>query len=231
MRRRAEGVKGLVKDWLPLVISVAALVVSFVNLYITNFRPARVRAKAGEYVDLGLLREGNFYASVPIAFSNDGSRSSIITKVALLVVGGQGRESYLFEPVDYQRLGEDFLYVPESAPAPITLKGGDNVVKQVRFRSPLGMPAPLQVYGPGRHDLALLAWLDDADDPVVLERFSVKLPETLQAEIKNALDQNAQKAPDDATRVGADERVSLEGRGRIAAGPVDEETVKRLGGR
>jgi hypothetical protein len=103
-------------------------------------------------------------------------------------------------------------------------------VKQVRFRSPIGQPAPLQIYGPGKHDLALIAWLDNADDPVVLERFAVNISETAHANIKNALDQNAQQAPDDPKRASRDERVAVESRGRLRAGPLDENTVKKLGG-
>lgn len=230
MRKKVDKDKGRVGDRLPIAISLAALAVSLVNLYVANFRPAHVRAKVGEYVDLGLLREGNFYASLPVAFANDGSRTAVVTRIALLIRADQEREGYLLETVDYQRLNDDNLFVPESAPGPVVLKGGENVIKQVRFRSPLGQPTPPQLYSQGRHNLALLAWLDDAQDPVVLERLTIILPEAVQANIKKAVDEDAQKAETDPSRVGDDERVSPESRGAWAAGPVGEDAVKKLGG-
>lgn len=164
-----------IKDYLALLASLIALVLTLVNIYFTHFRGASLQAVAGEKVGFYYFNEGNLAVVVTVAVVNHGIRSDTLQKLALLVRSPGGADAYLLEPLFYEKLKENGDLLHDSEPAPIPVSGRSTVVKHVLFRASYERPEEFLITAVGTYQLALLAWVRDSIKPVVSQGFTVEL--------------------------------------------------------
>ncbi|MDO8444842.1 MAG: hypothetical protein Q7T53_01850 [Deltaproteobacteria bacterium] len=166
-----------IKDIIPITISIVALFVSIISIYVSRFRPGKLYLTAGEHIHISHDPTGSVKFILPMNVANSGSRHLTIDRVALLIQDRGNPEGYLLEPAFYLALAEsgDFKY--DSLSVPITIFGGENITKQVMFNSSIERPTEFQMTKAGTYDLTLLAWLHGSTKPQKSEFFSVVVSE------------------------------------------------------
>jgi len=165
------------KDLIPISISIVAMIVSSVSLYLSRIRPGELYLTAGEHITIAHELEGSVNCMLPVNFANAGSKHLTVDRVALLIQKSGNPEGYLLEPVWYLGIGESGQWKRDSAAVPITAFGGENVTKQIQFCSSLDNPKEFQMTKEGTYDLTLLAWLHGSTQPSMSDFFSLALTE------------------------------------------------------
>lgn len=170
---------------LPIVISLVALLVSIVSLYVSTLRPGALHVTAGEHIAISHQPDGSAGFILPVNVANAGSKHLTVDRVALLIQQSGDPEGYLLEPSFYLALAEsgDFKY--DSLSVPITVFGGENVTKQVMFISSTERAAEFQMTRAGFYDVTLLAWLHGSSKPRVSDSFSIVVSEANVATLLN----------------------------------------------
>jgi hypothetical protein len=161
---------------LPISISVLALIVSGLTLYLSHLRPARIRIVAGESVHLHYFEEGNFGITLPVSFVNQGARIGTVSRVALLIQKNGSDEGYLLEPHAYQRLDSNQNFLHESTASPISVPSKSNILKQVLFKSSVDRPDDFKIVS-GKFDLFLFGWTEGSIRPSAMDEFSIEVSE------------------------------------------------------
>ena len=165
------------KDLIAIVISILAMLISIVSLYISRFKPGELHLAAGEHTFISHEPEGiaegcvRFLLAVNIA--NAGSKHLTVDRVALLIQHRGNPEGYLLEPTFYLVLAKTGSFEYDSTSIPITVFGGENVTKQVMFGSSTERPTEFQMTMADTYDLTLLAWLHGSTKPSVSDSFSL----------------------------------------------------------
>ena len=163
------------KDYVALSASLLALVLTFLNLYVSHFRSGRLEVHAGERLKFNYFEDGNVGVAMTVALANHGARLATVQRVALLLRHRASPDSYLFEPLFYQRLDDDGDKVNDSEPSPITVAGKSFVIKDVLFRSSYDRPSEYSLATAGTYDGMLLAWTSDVTVPTIRNSFSLEL--------------------------------------------------------
>ncbi len=160
---------------LAIVISVIALLVSFITLYLTHLKAARIAIIAGEHLNIGHYIEGNLNITLPITFVNYGAKTATVKRVALLIQKSGNSEGYLLEPYFYQKVGDSGEFQNESQPTPIGVSGKQNITKQVLFRSSEERPFEFQLIKEGSYTFTLLGWVDTSEIPDISDTFNLEI--------------------------------------------------------
>jgi hypothetical protein len=173
--------------WVPILISSFALMVSFLSLYFTAIRPARLEILPGEEVFLSHFSEGNFSISVPVSFINHGARTGVVRRLALLVQPPGEEDPYLLEPLNFQKVDDKGGFHVEAMVAPVAVGGRQSVTKQVIFRSSYERPKEFQVVSPGIYHFRLLTWTTQESGPTSRYPFSAEIPADMALALKQRL--------------------------------------------
>jgi hypothetical protein len=160
---------------IPILISCFALLVSVLTLYYSQLRAAAVTIVAGEHVNISYFTVGNVAMTIPISVANNGARTAIVRRVALMIQQAGAIEGYLVEPLFYQRIDEHGNFVHDSQPHPIAVPGRSTETKQVLFRSSYERPSEFRFAKPGAYRLTVLAWVRNSIEPQAAETFSIIL--------------------------------------------------------
>lgn len=177
------------KVLIPIAISIVAMLVSIVSLYVSRLRPGELHLAAGEHTFISHepegIAEGCVRFILPVNVANAGSKHLTVDRVALLIQHRGNPEGYLLEPTFYLVLGEsgDFKY--NSPSIPITVFGGENVTMQVMFGSSTERPTEFQMTKADTYDLTLLAWLHGSIKPSVSDFFSLVVSEAHAVTLAN----------------------------------------------
>jgi hypothetical protein len=163
---------------IPVLVSALALGVAFVTLYFSQLRAAAITITAGEHVNIWYFTEGNCAATLPINVANNGARTAVVRRLALLIQEGGSTEGYLFEPVFYDRIDEDGNFQHESQPHPIAVPGRSTETKQILFRSSLERPEEFRFRKAGSYRLTVVAWLKNSVKPQAADTFSLLITDT-----------------------------------------------------
>jgi hypothetical protein len=168
-----------IKDLLILVLSICSFLISIITLYKTQFSNARIRIFAGEHLNLGHFKEGNFQVTLPVILINSGVKTGVIRRFALLIQDPNSEDGYLLEPYFYQKIDEAGTFQHESQPAPVTIAGKQNLAKLILFRSSMERPTEFQLLNTGTYIFTLLSWTNNSGNPDIADSFSVTIsPET-----------------------------------------------------
>jgi len=171
----------------PVVISILALTVSFLGVYYSQVRHARLRLIAGEHLCVNHFTEGNVGVSLPVCIVNEGTRPGTIRRIGLRIKKADSGEGDLLEPLYYQRIDEKGNFLHDAMPAPVTVAASQSVVKQVLFRSDLEHPNDFQFVNPGMYQFLLLGWTEDSFEPTVRYPFEVEVSEPVANTLKQRL--------------------------------------------
>jgi len=177
------------KDLIPIVISIVALLGSIISLYVTRFRPGELHLAAGEHVTIGHVPEGPLTFVLPVNFANAGSKHLTVDRVALLIQHSGSPEGYLLEPAYYLALAESGQFKRDSLAVPVTVFGGENVTKQIQFASSIERPNEFQMTKDGTYDLTLLAWLHGSTKPGASDSFSLVVSEADVAKLVSYIEE------------------------------------------
>ncbi len=161
------------RAFLPLVISILALVTSFVALYLAHLRPARLEIAVGEQVSISRFPQRNVGLSIAVAFGNHGAQLATVTRLALVIQESGVRKGYLLEPLLYEKLDEKGESVPDSLTVPISIPPRTTIVKEIMFRSSVDRPDEFRVTKPGTYKLTLLTWITGSMTPETFGSFSI----------------------------------------------------------
>lgn len=159
---------------IPIIISILALLVSIVTLYLSLLRPAKIRIVAGESIHLFYFEEGNFGITLPVSFVNQGARIGTVSRVALLIQKHGNNEGYLLEPYAYQRLDANQRFQHESIAAPISIPSKSDISKQILFKSAIARPDEYQINA-GKYNLTLFGWTEGSIKPNITDTFSLEV--------------------------------------------------------
>ncbi|MDO8282231.1 MAG: hypothetical protein Q7U10_06350 [Thermodesulfovibrionia bacterium] len=171
------------KDLVPIVISIVALLGSIISLYVSKFRMGELHLTAGEHTAISHDLEGPVSFILAVNFANAGSKHLTVDRVALLIQHSGSPEGYLLEPAYYLAFGESGELIRDSLAVPITVFGGENVTKQVQFSSSIERPFEYQMTKDGTYDLTLLAWLHGSTKPSMSDCFSLVVEEAHVAKL------------------------------------------------
>jgi hypothetical protein len=145
---------------------------SIITLYKTQFSSARMRIFAGEHLNIGHFKEGNFQITLAVVLVNTGVKTGVISRIGLLIQNSASRSGYLLEPYFYQKIDEAGHFLHDSQPAPIAISGKQNLSKQILFRSSQEGGTQFRLLQPGTYSLNLLGWTKTSADPDLLDSFS-----------------------------------------------------------
>lgn len=166
---------------IPIAISIVALLVSIISLYILKLRPGELHLTAGEHIAISHEPTGDAEGCVkfilPVNVVNAGSKHLTVDRVSLMIQQSGNPEGYLLAPAFYLTLAESGVFEYDSLSVPITTFGGENVTKQVMFASSIERPIEFQMTKSGTYDLTLLAWLNGSTKPCISDIFSIVLSE------------------------------------------------------
>ncbi|MGA9365720.1 MAG: hypothetical protein WBW16_15265 [Bacteroidota bacterium] len=169
------------KDFLSLIMSGIAFVVSLLSFYLTVLRSADPEIRAGS--PIYLFHDVSMTASVamPVSVSNAGARLSTVERFALVVKPDTSREGYMFAPYTFQKFNKKGDLQDESMTSPIVIPGGSQTTKQVLFKASQDPNDNFALVSQGRYVLSLLAWFPGRDSPRIVDRFEVDINQ-LQAD-------------------------------------------------
>ena len=180
------------KVLIPIAVSLVALLISIISLYVSKFRLGELHLTAGEHIAIGHVLEGPVTFVLPVNFANAGSKHLTIDRVALLIQHSGSPEGYLLEPNYYLLEPNYYLTFAESGEfkrdslaVPITVFGGENVTKQVQFASSTERPVEFQMTKDGTYDVTLLAWLHGSTKPSMSDSFSLVVSEAHATQMVN----------------------------------------------
>ena len=160
------------KVFIPIAISCLAIGVSVVTLYFSQLRSAVVAVVAGEHLNIYYFQEGNCAVTLPISVANNGARTAIVRRVALLIQEGGSAEGYLLEPIFYDRIDENGNFQHDTQPLPIAVPGRSTETKQILFRSSFDRPSEFHFLKAGTYKATVLAWLRSSVEPQAADSFS-----------------------------------------------------------
>lgn len=169
---------------IPIVVSFLALGVSVLTLYFSQLRSAVLSVIAGELLNIYYFTEGNCAVTLPISVSNNGARTAIVRRIALLIQEGGSAEGYLLEPLFYDRIDERGNFQHDSQPMPIAVPGLSTETKQVLFRSSLERPGEFRFSKAGSYKVTVLAWLRNSVGPQAEDSFSIIISDELLTELE-----------------------------------------------
>ncbi len=176
------------KDIITFCIASVALLVSLTTLYLTQLKAARVQIMVGENLNIGHFSEGNLHISLPVAFVNDGARTAIVKRVALLIQTPNSNEGYLLEPTFFQRNDEKGNFLHDSPAAPIGIGSKQSLTKQILFRASYERPTEFQLIDSGTYNFTLLGWVKGAIHPDISDSFSVIISKEIAANLRTHLE-------------------------------------------
>lgn len=163
------------KDSAAIIISLCALFISFITLYISQLSAGQIKILAGEHLNIGHYKEGNVTVSLSVLLFNTGARTAIVKKLSLLVKQQESGVSYLLEPYFYQKIGETGHFQNDAQPSPIAIAGKQNIAKQVVFRSSQERPTEFQILSAGTYEFTLFAWMKDSIKPDISNSFALNI--------------------------------------------------------
>lgn len=171
------------------LISTIALLISVCTLYLTQLSRAKISFFAGSYLNLGHFKEGNFQLTMPLLFVNDGVKTGVISRIALLVQQTDSDDGYLLEPYYFQKINEEGHFQSDSQFSHLAIAGKQNSSKLVLFRSSEEKPNEFQLLNEGVYKFTLLGWIGSSINPNVTKSFSVIISQVvatqLHADFKN----------------------------------------------
>ena len=177
------------KVLIPIAISIVALLISIISLYMSGFRPGKPHLTAGEHIAISHQLDGVVNFILAVNFANAGSKHLTIDRVALLIQHRGSPEGYLLEPNSYLSLTGSGSFIFDSLAVPITIFGGENVTKQVMFTSSTGRPTEFetefQMTRADTYDLSLLSWMHGSAKPLISDSFSLVVTEAHVATLAN----------------------------------------------
>ena len=167
-----------IKDYVPLVISFIALVVSSINFYMTQLEAPSLTVTAADALwarYVGDKTSGNIEIHTTLVFRNLGPRPGVVRKVVLDISQHGANSSVLLEAAFFERLGVDLRFSPELIAGPVAVSGKSTVDRQINFITPRGDPAVRPFPAAARYDVTVFFWDEEAGTPKIGETFSVEI--------------------------------------------------------
>jgi len=156
-----------------LIISIVALLVACVALYVRGLQGATIGFQAGSTIGFCRTDDG-FELYVPATFFNTAQRLGVVTRCSLVVwAPGVEPKAYYIEWTEFRR--EDHAekrWVRDEFAGPVTVAGRASVSKVVCFRWEKGRVA----LPPGEYKLAFCIWLVDSPKPTFTSMHRAELP-------------------------------------------------------
>jgi hypothetical protein len=175
-----------IKFWIPTIISITAVIVSFITLYLSSLRPANLELIAGETMQIYHHADGELRIDIPIVFSNKGTRSGVVMSVGVVIRNPTNEETILLK-WDGLKEFEKGVWVFRAFDSPIAISGDSQIVRMVNFRS--GSTSHGWVPMPITYDFYLVGWTRVADRPDIRYGFQVTFNEENIKRIRLKLDE------------------------------------------
>lgn len=161
-----------IKSWTPVIISITAVVVSFITLYLSSLRPAILELIAGETMQVYHQSDGELRIDIPVVFSNKGTRSGVIMSVGLILRNPETQEAILLK-WDGHKVFEKGIWVFRAFDSPIAISGDSQIVQMVNFKG--GAASKGWVPMPVKYDLFLIGWTKADQNPDIRYGFQFTL--------------------------------------------------------
>jgi hypothetical protein len=153
-----------IKSWIPIIISITAVIVSLIALYLSSLSPASLEILAGETIQIyhDHEEENELLIDIPIVFSNRGAQSGIVISMGLVIRNPTNGESILLKG-DRLKEYEKGIWEYQTLYSPIAIPGDSQIVQVVNFNgestSNRWIPMPIT------YDFYLIGWTRAADRP------------------------------------------------------------------
>jgi len=189
IRHQGENLRGkpILRVLFPIVISILALAVSFVALYLSQLRPAHITIFAGEKINIIHFREGNYGFSITVGFSNNGAQSATFERFEVIIHFPKG-EKHLLEASYYLKPPFD-INKPESwesEPVPVTIASKETVTKKIVFRSSISSGSDFKIDEPGKYEIELIGWIIGSLRPKHFHSLSINLSDDNIVDLKKS---------------------------------------------
>ena len=158
-----------VRALLPIAVSLVALAISSLSLFLTQLQPARVRAYPSEFAYV-MAHPNNLEFNLALTFTNDGAAPAVIHKIALLVRPQRSPDGYILQAAYVNKL-EKGNFAPEAVMAPIPIDGHRTVNKQILFISARDKPNEHPLAVEGSYEATILLWTSQTTHPEVSTSF------------------------------------------------------------
>jgi hypothetical protein len=140
------------------VISVTALFLSLVSLFMTQLEPAKVHVVSSDYGYLIMRGDKLFRLELYLVFSNSGAKPGVAERVAVLLQPPGMSDGYLLPARFFEKL-EPTGVAPASVADPIPVDGHQTVNRQIEFISSYDTPGDfLPMLVTGEYRATVLVW-------------------------------------------------------------------------
>jgi hypothetical protein len=180
-----------IKQVVPVLLSIVAIIVSLFSLYVTTLRPAEITLSIGEAMQVWHNENHELNIDLPIIFQNKGSQSGVVRSLGIIIKDPNSEESIFIKWVGFKKfedvIGGTSSWVYEALRTPISIAPGGEVSKMVNFYS--GRAGEGWLPKPITYDLYLLGWESGGETPRIRQQFDWTFKPEDVAEIKRKYDE------------------------------------------
>ena len=173
--------------WLPIVVSLASLLVALATLYYTNFRRPRLRVLVGSRFKLNHPQRSGFSLAMPITITNQSAQPGHVHKISVAV-----RMPHVQKDYRYLDWGQFVVYNPErnswdveEMAHPFLVPGKSSVSKVIGYGwSNVNERFITEI---GQYELQVLCWTSAKRQPSIKVSHSFSVTRTLKDAIDNRM--------------------------------------------
>lgn len=173
---------------IPTLISLIAVIISIITLYITSLNPPKISLSVGESMQIWHNTDESHALNIdlPIVFYNAGAKSGVVSSLALIIKDPNSEESILIKWIGTKNF-EDSKLIFESQRLPIAVPANGEIAHIVSFagkhQNLNWIPKPIT------YNLYLLGWTKDSENPAINYKFAWTFSDNDVLDIKKWYDE------------------------------------------
>ena len=164
-----------------IAISILSLLLSGITLFLTQFRPPKLKCIVGSNIGLNHQPDG-FSVYMPITFTNEAHQPGLINRCSVLITPAGALSSFYIEWTEFRkRDDEKKTYGRDEFAGPLQVQGRSSISKLVWFywrESDFNFPS-------GRYTAEVFVWAENKDAPPIQELHEFCLDDTDSDDLKN----------------------------------------------
>lgn len=164
-----------------IAISILSFLVSGITLFLTQFRPPKLKCIVGSTIGLNHQDDG-FSVYMPVTFTNEAHQPGLINRCSVLITPEGASSSFYIEWTEFRkRDDEKKTYGRDEFAGPLQVQGRSSISKLVWFywrEGEFNFPD-------GRYTVEVFVWAENKDAPHIRQRHEFFLDVTESGALKN----------------------------------------------
>lgn len=171
-----------------IFIATFSLLISFITLFLTQFRPPKLGYIVGSTIGVN-YREDGFSMYVPITFTNTAHRPGLVNRCSILFARAEASAtSHYIEWTEFRKHNaERSTYGREEFAGPIQIEGRSAISKLVWFHWQEGGDFE---FLQGRYVFEIILWAENKDRPLLRQKHEFFLGAAETQKLKSYKDTN-----------------------------------------